>query len=324
MLKGYEIREPREEERSALFDVFRACFPGAVIFDDVEKMGRPLSDYIYGYEPLVMLVDGRIVANVSVIRREIYLEGKIVPIGGIGSVVTHPDYRRRSYAKILMQEWLRNMQEENIYISVLLTEIPWIYESLGWKIVPQGYLVVELSGQKAAKVDSNISVTKDISDVRPSIISLYDESAPSLAGAIRRDKRYWDEYYFWFNDNYGGVGDQYLLYTENSKLLGYARLHDEETQTLIGEVIVENWNSEVLKKLLTSAMKVASDTNHQKLVLGLQGNHPLRKEIVEMGLKPSEERPEGIREFCMINVLERLPEGGKHLKRLHWCYPDKF
>jgi GNAT superfamily N-acetyltransferase len=324
MPKGYEIREPREEERADLFKVFYACFPAHVeVFKKLEHNDRPISDYFYGYEPRVMIMDGRIMANVSLVRYTIYLNGKEVPIGGIGSVVTHPDYQRKGYAKILMEERLRNMLEEGIYISVLLTELPWAYETLGWKVVPQDYRVVELADQKDTKIDSNISVVEDPKKAR-SIMDLYDATAPSLNGAIKRVPSYWEEYYFAGVTGFDGSGDRFLFYRDGSKLLGYARLHDEESQVLVSEVIVKDWNPEILEKLVRSAMKVVWDKGVRTMVFGLQDNHPLRKKLVEMGLNPVWETPEGRREFGMVNVLDRVYELGKYVKRLHWCYNDKF
>lgn len=324
MLKGYEIREPHEEERADLFKVFYNCFPDAAgLFEKLEHGERPLNDYLYSYEPRVMLMDGRIIANVSLVRYQIYLNGKIVPIGGIGSVVTHPDYQRKGYAKILLEERLRNMQEESTHISILLTELPWAYESLGWKIVPQNYQIIDLAGQKDNKVDPNISITEDIDRIR-SIVGLYSDTAPSLNGAIKREPAYWEDYYFGGVTGFIGSGDRFLLYEKGSELLGYARMHDEETQMLVAEIVAKEWNSDILEKLLRSVMKITYDKGYHKLVLGLQENHPLRKQVIEMELKPAVERPEGIREFCMINVLEGLSDESKYLKRLHWCYNDKF
>ncbi|MBN2456653.1 MAG: GNAT family N-acetyltransferase [Sedimentisphaerales bacterium] len=324
MPKDYEIRQPREAERAELFKVFYACFPAAVsIFEMGERGGRPINDYFYGYEPRVMIMDGRIIANVSLCRYQIYLGGKVVPIGGIGSVVTLPEYQRKGYAKILLEERLRNMQEERIDISLLLTDLPWAYQSLGWKVVPQGYQVLDLTDQTNYKVDPDISVIEDLDTVR-SIMELYNESAPSINGAIKRIPAYWEDYYFTGPTGFKGSGDRFLFYKKSSELLGYARLHDEETQMLLGEIVAKDWNPDILEKILRSTIRTIHDQGYRKLVLGLQENHPLRKVISNMGLKPVVEIPEGIRELEMINVLAKLPEQARYLKRLHWCYFDKF
>ena len=158
MPKGYEIREPREDERADLFKIFYACFPAAVsLFEMGERGDRPINDYFYGYEPRVMIMDGRIIANVSLCRYQIYLGGKVVTVGGIGSVVTLPEYQRKGYSKILLKERLRNMREEGIYISLLLTDLPWAYQSLGWKVVPQGYQILDITDLANYKVDPDNS-----------------------------------------------------------------------------------------------------------------------------------------------------------------------
>ncbi len=324
MAKGYEIRPPREEERAELFKVFYACFPAYVeVFRKLENNDRPIHDYLYGYEPLVMLMDGRIMANVSLIRYNIYLDGEIVPIGGIGSVVTHPDYQRKGYAKILLEQRLRDMISEGTHISVLMTELPWAYESRGWKIITQDYRIVDLSDHQDNQVDANIAIVEDPTEAR-SIISVYDAMAPTLNGAIKREPGYWEDYYFTGITGFVGSGDKFLFFKDGSELLGYVRLHHEETQVLLSEVIVKDWNAEVLEKLLGSAVRTVCDMGRDKMIVGLQENHPLKKQMGELGFESIVERPEGIREFTMVNSMNVFSPEDRYLKRLHWCYNDKF
>ena len=307
MSKGYEIRAPYEKERAELFNIFYVCFPHAVNgFKQLEKNNRPLSDYLYGYEPRVMLMDGKIIANVSLVRYKIYLGGKVVPIGGIASVVTLPEYQRKGYAQMLLQERFRNMQEEGTYLSILMTELPWAYETMGFKIVPQDYRVVDLAEQKNNTVDPHIALTEDIAAANV-IMPLYDEIAPTLDGAIKREPSYWQDYYFDGLTGMAGNGGPLLLYKDGGKLLGYARIHEESDRVLLSETVAKDWNPDILQKLVKAAMKTAVDKGFSKMVIGMQENHPLRKQLAAMGVKHKVERPEGMREVTMLNVLAKLP-----------------
>ena len=326
MPKDYEIRRPREDEKDDLYQLFYECFPNVVdFFKVIYNDNRPIMDYIYGYEPRVMIMDGRIIANVSLVRYKIYLGGEVVPIGGIGGVVTLPEYQRRGYSKILLEERLRNMREEGTYISVLLSDLPWAYQSVGFKVVPQGYQNIDLSDQKKCKLDSNVSVVDDLESAR-STMELYNETAPAINGAIKRSPEYWEDYYFKGHTGFVDSHDKYLLYKEGSELFGYARIHSEDTpgQMLLGEIVAKDWNTEILKKLTESSVKAVLDQGCNQMNLGVQDNHPLKKLAVEMGLNPTTEIPEGIREMGMINVLKDVLGQDKYLKSLNWCYYEKF
>ena len=56
------------------------------------------------YEPYSIFEDGKIVANVSLNRTDLLIDGTQKRIYQLGTVMTHPDYRNRGYIRILMAE----------------------------------------------------------------------------------------------------------------------------------------------------------------------------------------------------------------------------
>ena len=125
-----EIRYPKKDEMPELFALLKTCFPtDRKIFELMEK-----EDLLFGYEPKVLFVDGKIVSNVSLVRKNIYIGSKILKGGGIASVATHPDYRRKGYAKMLLKERLRDISLKGSDFSPLFTDKPFIYEKLGWEL----------------------------------------------------------------------------------------------------------------------------------------------------------------------------------------------
>src|SRR5665213_3633080 len=65
----------------------------------------PWADVIFAHAELgVFVLDdaGKALCHVGIYRREITWNGRKIPIGGIGGVMTHADARRRGYASIAL------------------------------------------------------------------------------------------------------------------------------------------------------------------------------------------------------------------------------
>ena len=85
----------------------------------------------------ILKVDGKVVAHVPVWQREAVVGEDRLRIGIISPTVTHPDYRRRGYATLCLQDCIRIMEEEDCPLSVLWTleaTFPF-YQQSGWEAV---------------------------------------------------------------------------------------------------------------------------------------------------------------------------------------------
>ena len=58
------------------------------------------------YDPYSVVIDGRVVANISVNRCDMNYNGKTVGLVQLGTVMTHPDFRGRGYARAIMERIL--------------------------------------------------------------------------------------------------------------------------------------------------------------------------------------------------------------------------
>ena len=91
----------------------------------------------------ILKMDGVVVAHVPVWLREAVVGDDRLRIGIICPTVTHPDYRRRGYATLCLQDCIRIMEEEGVPVSVLWTleaTFPF-YQQSGWEAVgSQGWL----------------------------------------------------------------------------------------------------------------------------------------------------------------------------------------
>ncbi len=91
----------------------------------------------------ILKVDGMVVAHVPVWLREAVVGDDRLRIGIICPTVTHPDYRRRGYATLCLQDCIYIMEEEGSPVSVLWTleaTFPF-YQQSGWEAIgSQGWL----------------------------------------------------------------------------------------------------------------------------------------------------------------------------------------
>ena len=139
-MDGPRAIEPREDEE--IVDLINGLFR--------EGTGQDVrTDYPLVYEPTmlknrrIVKVDGKIVAHVPVLPREVVGGGDRFTVGMISATLTHPDYRHRGYATLCLRDCVRTMEEEGWPLSVLWTQeatFPF-YQNSGWEAVAsQGWV----------------------------------------------------------------------------------------------------------------------------------------------------------------------------------------
>ncbi len=70
------------------------------------------------YIPYSVVIDGKVVSNISVNRCDMYYKGKTVRLIQLGTVMTDPDYRGKGYARLLMEKILSDYGDkvDGIYL----------------------------------------------------------------------------------------------------------------------------------------------------------------------------------------------------------------
>lgn len=69
---------------------------------------------------LAIKKDGRIRAIVGLFPMEVQAGSRLLKVGGIGGVSTHPKYRNKGFMKMLMEECIRVMKSEGFHASCLV------------------------------------------------------------------------------------------------------------------------------------------------------------------------------------------------------------
>lgn len=315
-----EIRCPKEDEMPELFALLKTCFPvDRKIFEVMEKEGLS-----FGYEPKILSVDGKIVSNVSLVERDIHIGYKLLKGGGIAGVATHPDYRRRGYAKMLLKERFRDVSLKGLDFSPLFTNKPFIYEKLGWNIFPQRFYILEeikvpLNVRKKSVEMFHHSTKVLMKEVR----RIYEQNILFFPGTLKRDKAYWQECFRIFD-----LKDKelFFLLREGSTTKAYARVCKEKDGILLGEMGVKKEDNQAIKGLFYYLLGWIREAGFKKLVISLSPLHPIFEFLKTEGIRLEEENSDK-REVLMMNIISTKGDilRNKRIKsRFHWEYFDKF
>ena len=72
---------------------------------------------------------------------EIFFAGQPVPMGGLASVLSAPEYRRRGHVEALLKDALSNLRAQGVGWCVEYPFDPRYYARYGWGSVPSGFVV---------------------------------------------------------------------------------------------------------------------------------------------------------------------------------------
>lgn len=194
------IRSLRPADLPHVFDLLRTCFVGTPADHFVKQH---LYDSTFRpWQGRVAELDGRVVAYVRIFDRRMRVRGVPFRAGGVGSVATHPDFRRQSLASTLLADAIRVMERRGYAISYLYTGIMPFYERLGWRVVAQPYFrapAADLAGLASAVPPYSVR-TFEPADL-PRVQRVFALATRGATGAVVRDAAYWRDHFWWANDD---------------------------------------------------------------------------------------------------------------------------
>jgi len=138
----------------------------------------------------IIKVDGKIVSHIRIYDRKMFFKGGILHVGAIGNVATHPQYRGRGYARMLLEDCTGYMQIRGFDVSLLFGE-PAIYGKSGWEVLNSFGISTNLRLEKRYNVSTRpVNFKKDLIAIR----SIYDKCNMLLNGPFLREKSYWEKW----------------------------------------------------------------------------------------------------------------------------------
>lgn len=88
---------------------------------------------------IIIKEDGRIASHVAIIPLEIFVDGSVLKVGGIGQVATKEEYRGRGFASTILKHCLLKMQDKGYALS-LLWGLRDRYGRFGWELGGKQYM----------------------------------------------------------------------------------------------------------------------------------------------------------------------------------------
>ncbi len=133
-----EYRCAKRSERDEVLDLLALWYNDREFFARYNQIDPTFRDELC----LVALDSGHIISTVQIFDRSINIEGKAVPMGGIGSVFTREDYRHKRVASGLMNLAVTTMEHADFEVSLLFAERLTFYSQFGWKELMRNFSVL--------------------------------------------------------------------------------------------------------------------------------------------------------------------------------------
>ena len=319
---GEIIRHVEEDEFDAVLDLLEAAFPhvprslfASITLDDP------------AYDPRFSLAverDGVLLSYLQVFDRTMWIDGERVRIGGIGSVGTPPQHRRRGYASALLLKAVDVMKAAGMRASVLFAKIQPFYNKHGWRVLSQRFQEIPIP-PSANDMDLNVIAKDEHLDLLPweegagpssrhlrSIKSIYAKTNPEQTGKVLRSTEYWKKYSRW-------CGDAGYLVRFKGSSRGYFRYRlIEGSRFLVTEYgLVSSRDADRLLKVM---LAVAKESGAESVMGSFCASNSLREHLRNSTL-PLQELPN---RFLMWHDLgakkPRFPSIERAARNYDFCF----
>jgi GNAT superfamily N-acetyltransferase len=124
------VNELNAQEQAQLNAMDAVCFGNDPDANDFEWAG---SDWC-----VLGKIDGKLVSQIGLLKREILVDGVPLWVGGVGGVMTHPDFQRKGLAAVLLKEAARYMAGQlKVNFGLLVCSLHRVayYQKNGWECV---------------------------------------------------------------------------------------------------------------------------------------------------------------------------------------------
>jgi predicted N-acetyltransferase YhbS len=159
-----EVRAAQRGERDAVLDLLARWYGDRAFFERYNHLDPRFRDALC----LVARDGGQLVSTVQIFDRAVNLDGKLVPMGGIGSVFTLEEYRHKGVASELMRLAVDTMVREGFEVSLLFAERLTFYNQFGWREVERKFSIlagaVSLDAPDRFVIDS-FEIERDLDEI---------------------------------------------------------------------------------------------------------------------------------------------------------------
>ena len=134
---------------------------------------------------------GEIASTLRVFRREVFIAGQRVPMGGIGEVSTKAEHRKKGFSGALLRMAIEYMQREELCTSLLFTGSHRHYARYGWFSVPTRSVALD---NAAALPEGDVLRPLEPGDL-PAVREMHLTYAAQFDGClVREHEDYWTDW----------------------------------------------------------------------------------------------------------------------------------
>ena len=167
--------------------------------------------------------DGVMAARMATLPFTIHWNGSTIGCGGVSSVGTMPNYRRRGFLREMMTRAFADMRAADQPVAMLWASMAAIYQRFGYGITGLVY-TAEFDPRRLRFVDE-IPTSGRVRIVRgeqilPALSAAYDRFAPSRTLMLERDAAHWRERSLRQWDE-NAAPNLHAVYEEDGQPLGY-------------------------------------------------------------------------------------------------------
>ncbi|HLI79565.1 MAG TPA: GNAT family N-acetyltransferase [Candidatus Binataceae bacterium] len=216
-----EYRAAKRAERDEVLDLLARWYNDREFFARYNQNDPTFRDELC----VVALDAGHIVSTVQIFDRRINIEGKSLPMGGIGSVFTREDYRHKRVASGLMNLAVTTLEREGFEVSLLFAERLTFYNQFGWKELTRHFSVLPNAlSVRAPRFDIDVfDAARDLSRV----MELHRAYSGCFDVTAVRDEAAWRANLLFAGnmpaDPVGGCDEYFVLVRDGADIVAYAR-----------------------------------------------------------------------------------------------------
>ncbi|MCX7766604.1 MAG: GNAT family N-acetyltransferase, partial [Candidatus Sumerlaeia bacterium] len=207
-----KIRQIRSEEKKQIVAIYNNAYRVPI------EVARQWMEEVDIRNTRAIFEGKRLVSMLQIIPYEVWLGGKVVPMGGIGGVATWADRQGKGYAGALMLDSLTQLRERKLWVSVLYPFSFRYYRKFGWEIA--GYRLWYTNFKQNdlfyAEESRLVDAGKDTENI-DILDTIYEEMARKYNVCIKRNKFLWRKKLNWLKKNNGQV---YII-REGTKYIGW-------------------------------------------------------------------------------------------------------
>lgn len=224
-----EIRQLRQEEFDASTVLSQYAFQYKLAPEVLEeRRAKFKAEQVWG-----LFQEKELLARLSLLPLNLYVQGEPVPMGGIAGVATWPEHRREGLVGRLLTHMLGHMREKGQVLSCLHPFLIPFYRKFGWELYTDyKKYTIEVSNLPT-RTGPHGTVKRNVKEI--AVLDLiYRSFAPRYNGTLVRDTEGWQQLLQGFT-NYTAV-----YYSESGAAEGYLLYQIDNQQFIINEFLYLN------------------------------------------------------------------------------------